>query len=110
MNIVQVLEVLQKKTNLKFVFNHENVQHYRVNAEIKGKTLEEILNLVFSDKPLKYEITEEHVIISNAPVVQAQNRSMLQITGTVVDEKGEAIPGVTILVKGTSIGSATDTE
>lgn len=110
MNIVQVLEVLQKKTNLKFVYNHENVQHYRVNADIEGKTLEEILDLILSDKPLKYEITGEHVIISNAPVVQAQNQNILQITGTVIDENGEAIPGVTVLVKGTTIGSATDNE
>lgn len=112
MDIVQVFEELQKKTNLKFVFNHENVQQYRVSTDIQGKTLEDVLQLVLSGKPLKYEITGEHVIISNAPAVQSQsqNQNVLQITGTVVDEKGLAIPGVTVLVKGTTVGSATDSE
>lgn len=110
MSIVQVFEVLQKKTNLKFVFNHENVEQYRVNAHIQGKTLEEILDLVFSGKPLKYEITQEHVIISNVPVVQSQAPAMLKITGTVVDEKGQSLPGVTVMVKGTTIGTATDAD
>lgn len=110
MGIVQVFEVLQKETNLKFVFNHESVQQYRVNADIQGKTLEEILKLVFADKPLKYEITNEHVIISNAPVLQTQVKEMTKITGTVVDESGQALPGVTVIVKNTTIGTASDAE
>ncbi|MEG2229060.1 MAG: carboxypeptidase-like regulatory domain-containing protein [Odoribacter sp.] len=109
-NIVQFFDLLQKKTNLKFVFNHENVRQYRVNADVQNKTLTEILDQVFADKPLKYEITNEHVIILNAPVGQVQNKEMLKITGTVVDESGVALPGVTVLVKGTTIGAATDVE
>lgn len=109
-NIVQVFEMLQKKTNLKFVFNHENVQQYSVNADIKGKTLEEILDMVFAGKPLKYEISGEHVIVSNASFVQVQTKEMLKITGTVVDEKGSALPGVTVMLKNTSIGISTDAE
>nr|WP_306451465.1 SusC/RagA family TonB-linked outer membrane protein [Odoribacter splanchnicus] len=33
---------------------------------------------------------------------------MIEITGTVVDENGSALPGVTIMIKGTSLGTATD--
>lgn len=109
MNIVQVFELLQKKTNLKFVFNHENVQQYRVDAKIQGKTLEETLDLLFADKPLKYEITEEHVIISNASKMQQQQAPrMTEITGIVIDENGVALPGVTVMLKGTQLGTATD--
>ena len=32
------------------------------------------------------------------------------VTGKVVDEKGEALPGVNVLVKGTNIGTATNTD
>ena len=63
-SMVEAIEMLQKKTQLKFVFNHEELNNYRVNAKIQGKTLEEALDILFSDKPLKYEITGEHVIIS----------------------------------------------
>lgn len=112
MNIVQVFEVLQQKTNLKFVFNHENVQQYRVNADIRNKTLEEILDQVFADKPLKYEITAEHVIISktSTPANVPQTTEAIEITGIVVDENGSALPGVTIMIKGTTLGTATDIE
>ncbi|MEQ3058153.1 SusC/RagA family TonB-linked outer membrane protein, partial [Odoribacter splanchnicus] len=61
------------------------------------------------DKPLKYEITGEHVIISKTTEKQQQQTpKMIEITGTVVDENGSALPGVTIMIKGTSLGTATD--
>ena len=107
-SMVEAIEMLQKKTQLKFVFNHEELNNYRVNAQIQGKTLEEALDILFSDKPLKYEITGEHVIISKTTEQQQQTPKMIEITGTVVDENGSALPGVTIMIKGTSLGTATD--
>ncbi len=108
-SMVEAIELLQKKTQLKFVFNHEELNNYRVNAKIQGKTLEEALDILFSDKPLKYEITGEHVIISKTTEVQQQQpQKMTEITGVVVDENGGALPGVTVMIKGTSLGTATD--
>lgn len=108
-SMVEAIEMLQKKTQLKFVFNHEELNNYRVNAQIQRKTLEEALDILFSDKPLKYEITGEHVIISKTTEQQQQQTpKMIEITGTVVDENGSALPGVTIMIKGTSLGTATD--
>ena len=107
-SMVEAIEMLQKKTQLKFVFNHEELNNYRVNAQIQRKTLEEALDILFSDKPLKYEITGEHVIISKTTEQQQQTPKMIEITGTVVDENGSALPGVTIMIKGTSLGTATD--
>ena len=108
-SMVEAIEMLQKKTQLKFVFNHEELNNYRVNAQIQRKTLEEALDILFSDKPLKYEITGEHVIISKTTEQQQQQTpKMIEITGTVVDENVSALPGVTIMIKGTSLGTATD--
>ena len=90
-------------------FLQKESNNYRVNAKIQGKTLEEALDILFSDKPLKYEITGEHVIISKTTEKQQQQTpKMIEITGTVVDENGSALPGVTIMIKGTSLGTATD--
>ena len=90
-------------------FPQKESNNYRVNAKIQGKTLEEALDILFSDKPLKYEITGEHVIISKTTEKQQQQpQRMTEITGVVVDENGGALPGVTVMIKGTSLGTATD--
>ena len=64
--MVEAIKQLQEKTQLKFVFNVEELQDYQVNVQLEDKTLEEALNMLFEGKPLKYEITSEHVIISRA--------------------------------------------
>ena len=45
MNMVQLFEQIQQKTNLKFVFNHEDVQKYTVSGKVHYKTVSEILIL-----------------------------------------------------------------
>lgn len=107
-SMVEAIDLLQKKTQLKFVFNHEELSRYRVSAQIHGKTLEEALDILFNDKPLKYEITGEHVVIFKTATTQQQTPKMIDITGVVVDENGGALPGVTVMLKGTSLGTATD--
>ena len=51
------------------------------------------------------------ILIGQVGVIQADSNSSTQqasITGKVVDAKGESLPGVTILLKGTTIGTISD--
>lgn len=105
---VQLFEQLQKKTNLKFVFNHEDVQGYILEQQkMSSKTIAEILDIAFKSTPLRYEILDDHIIISRSANTLPQVVST-RIEGKVSDAKGEALPGVSILIQGTSVGTATD--
>lgn len=109
MNMVQFFEQIQQKTNLKFVFNHEDVQRYTVSGKVHYKTVSEILDLVFVDKPLRYEITSDHVVIFYAQQQDDEKKvTGVKVKGTVTDEEGIPLPGVTVMIKWTSIGTATD--
>ena len=109
MNMVQLFEQIQQKTNLKFVFNHEDVQKYTVSGKVHYKTVSEILDLVFVDKPLRYEITSDHVVIFYAQQQDDEKKvTGVKVKGTVTDEEGIPLPGVTVMIKWTSIGTATD--
>ncbi len=105
MNLVQLFEKMQEKTNLRFVFNHEDVQGYTVNGNVKGKTVTEILDAALSGKPLKYEILKDHIVISKVALPQVQNASPVKVKGQITDTDGEALPGVTIQIKGTQLGT-----
>ena len=109
MNMVQLFEQIQQKTNLKFVFNHEDVQKYTVSGKVHYKTVSEILDLVFVDKPLRYEITSDHVVIFYAEQQDDEKKvAGIKVKGTVTDEEGIPLPGVTVMIKWTTIGTATD--
>ncbi|ALJ01775.1 hypothetical protein DC20_22150 (plasmid) [Rufibacter tibetensis] len=51
-----------------------------------------------------------HTHRDSKPYQTASVAQNVNITGKVVDEKGVGMPGVTVMVKGTSIGTATNTE
>lgn len=110
-DLIQLFEQIQKQTNLKFVFNHEDVQDYSFgNKEIINKTVQEILDIAFQNKPLRYEILEDHIIISRQGTPQLPQVKNIIITGKVLDENGEPLPGVSVSIKGTTLGIATDLE
>ena len=107
-NLEQLFEQIQQQINLQFVFNHEDVQGDKVNANITGKTVAEILDAALKDKPLKYEILSNYIVISPKTIQPTQQTKEIKITGKVTDESGEVLPGVSVFIKGTSLGVATD--
>lgn len=91
----------------------------RVTLDIKDAELAEALKQVLSGTGLAYLITERQITIYNkntpAPkaakpaAVSAQNSAKQGpvITGNVSDSRGVPLPGVTVLIKGTTTGVAT---
>ena len=104
----QLFEEMQQQTKLKFIFNHEDVVGYTVSGSLRGMTVAEVLDAALADKPLKYEIVDDHIIISPKEFVQAQVEEVIKIKGKVTDHTGEPLPGVTVMLKNTDFGVATD--
>jgi len=103
---VQLFDLIQQKTNLKFVFNHEDVQEFKTNKQdFISKTVKEILDVVFKGKPLTYEVLADHIVISR--VMEEKKKT---IKGSVVDDTGVPLPGVTIRLKNTQLGVSTDVD
>lgn len=107
-NLETLFDQVQKQTNLRFIFNHEDVQGYTVKANLRGKTITEILDMALAGKPLKYQCLDGHIIISPKSMVQEQKPETVILKGSVLDKNKEPLPGVTVLMKGTTVGVATD--
>lgn len=104
-----VFKEIQKQTNYKFVYTKEQLEGTsNVSIKVKDESLEQVLNLCFKDQPLSYTIAERHVIIriKERPV---ENRNeppkLLDVSGRIVNDKGDPLPGTSIRVKGTKNGA-----
>ena len=102
---------IRKQTGLRFVYNEEHVvKMERFDVVAKGKTVKEILDDIFSGTTLKWYCEDDVIfIVRQAPVKETRDSTFL-VKGTVKDVNGEPLPGVTILIKGTTIGVATDAD
>lgn len=86
--------------------NTEIDDSQRITAIEENVTLDALLKKVFVGKGIRYEIQGKQVILKSTATSDTQHGGTL--SGKVTDNFGESLPGVNIMVKGTSIGTTTD--
>lgn len=107
-SIANVLEVVEKQTDFIFVYDNENVDvTKKVTLEVKELSLFDVLNKLFKNTDIAYTIVNEKIILNKEKALLTA-RQQGRISGVVKDEKGNAVIGATVLVKGTTIGAVTD--
>lgn len=104
-----VLEYLKANTDYEFVYRRESLGDSKVqNVELKDVTLKQVLDQVLRQNGFDYEIVDKIVIVRK--LVMSQQKKEIKIIGQVTDEKKQPMPGVTVVVKGLTIGTATDAD
>lgn len=89
-----IFKRLEKLTGCVVLFTYNDVQQYRATGSVKNKTIKEAMLTIIGDKPLTVSCNGKHINVkAQAPTQRRGNRD---ITGMVVDENGEPLPGATI--------------
>ena len=108
----EILWELKEKTQLVFMYSDEDIASVKgIDIDMKNMQVDAILNKCLEGTDLKYVRENNAIVIrrsrqsENVPQVR-----MRKISGKVTDTNGDPLPGVTILVDGTTIGVATDNE
>ncbi|MDR1414487.1 MAG: carboxypeptidase-like regulatory domain-containing protein, partial [Odoribacteraceae bacterium] len=105
-SLEEIIWDLQKKTDFVFMYGTREIDHVRgLTLDVTGKTVQEILALCLKGTGLASSVTGNAVIIRREA---AQQESRI-VRGTVKDERGLPLPGVSVQVKGTTAGTSTDT-
>lgn len=108
----EVLRQIEEQSKFKFLLQDERLNiDKKISIAVKDGSIDAILDEIFDKTQVNYVITEKNLIIitpsRNKPTQIGQS---LTITGTISDENGQPLPGVTILVKGTSKGTIADAD
>ncbi|WP_255302049.1 SusC/RagA family TonB-linked outer membrane protein [Butyricimonas sp. Marseille-P3923] len=99
---------IEKNSDYSFVYNTQEIQRIGLkDYKFQNATIQEILDYCLKGTGLKYEIRDKHVIIRRVQEIRSQ-QDMRQIRGLVVGVDSIELPGVTVLLKGTSMGVTTD--
>ncbi|MDR1720592.1 MAG: SusC/RagA family TonB-linked outer membrane protein [Dysgonamonadaceae bacterium] len=115
MPLGEVVKELTRKTGKDFVFSNREVNtEKRLTIDMTDRPLEEVLKAVFGDR-FRFEITSKIVAVQpvNVPrtaAVASDPKPEIALTGTVKDMQKAPMEGVTVYVKGTTIGTITDDE
>lgn len=115
-----ILSKLEKEAKVKFMYSVEVIQADRiVSLNAKNQLLGEVLESLLSPLNIAYRSTFNGIVLTPKSIkfgiledIQQSKVELpadITIKGTVTDETGEKLPGVSITVKGTTRGSTTNT-
>jgi len=111
--VKEVLRNIEEQSEFYFMYSERLVDvNRKVSVEIKNTKIDEVLDELFASTNVEHTVKDRFVLLTT-PEVSGSDLAALQqksITGTVTDEAGEPLPGVTVIIKGTTNGTVTNTD
>lgn len=112
-SVAEAIRQLKEQTQLDFFFSNKQVDVDRkVSLDLQDIRLDEALKMLLGEG-YSYEFLDDVVVIKPVEVKNPEMgvpQEKVTVKGVVRDEKGELLPGVTVTIKGTSLGTATDVD
>jgi len=108
-SIIQVFDEIERVTDFGFLFKTDQLDlNKKYTLDLKNANIEKILNEVLDKDVYSYSMIDRNIVISRVGSESIQDGKTLKITGKVTDSSGGTLPGVSVVVKGTTVGSITD--
>ncbi|WP_162946187.1 TonB-dependent receptor [Chitinophaga barathri] len=102
----EVFRKLHEQYNFEFVYDAKMLGNARrVTVSVVDQPLKVVLDKCFDKQPLTYELFENTVVVKTL-ALPPQAREFV-VRGKVTDSRGQELPGVSVQLKGTSTGAAT---
>ncbi len=119
-NIKTVFSDIERKAQVRFTYRTRLISpDQKITLSAANEPLGEVLDKVLAPLQLRYRVIGKEIVLSQrttsyvspspfstVPVVVPDRR----ITGTITDENGSGLPGVSIVLKGTQRGTTTEVD
>jgi TonB-linked SusC/RagA family outer membrane protein len=107
--VSQVIDYVENNSEFVFIYKTEEVNlDKRVDFNLQDASIREIMEQTFKGEDIACDIYERQVVIRKVDKLQVLQQETKKVTGIVIDNKGGAIPGVSVVVPGTTTGTVTD--
>lgn len=111
-NIKQVFKAIESQTEYSFFYDEKEFNsNEKISIDVKNKSLTDVLEIIFKEKAVYYEIKNKHIILyKRSESTNKPSNQPIKIKGKVIDESGIVLPGVSVVVKWTTDGVLTDAD
>lgn len=107
--VKDVIEEIERQTDLSFMYDNNIFKVDRqISIDAENESVKEIVERLISGQNLKYELLNRYIVITSAAEQQTGSQQQKTVTGKVTDSTGAPLPGVSVVIKGTTTGIITD--
>ena len=104
--IIQLFDEIEHVTEFGFLFKTDQLDLTRqYTLDLKKANIEQILNEVLDKNLYNFTVIDRNIVITK--VDANQDTKTKKVTGKVTDSNGATLPGVSVVVKGTTTGVIT---
>jgi TonB-dependent starch-binding outer membrane protein SusC len=106
-SVGEALREIESTSNYKFLYRTDLIDlNRKVNLQVTGTYVEDLLTMIFPSDDASFRIFEDNLIAITRSGLHAQQ---FEVRGRVTDAgTGEPLPGVNIIIEGTTMGTITD--
>jgi TonB-linked SusC/RagA family outer membrane protein len=107
--LVKVLDKIEDESEFFFLYNEKLLDTERkVSIVAEDQLINEILENLFANTHVNYTIVDRKIILAPDYLDEVPELQQNVVSGTVINEKGDPLSGVTVQLKSSTIGTVTD--
>lgn len=113
MTLKKAFEKIESVSNYKIAYNSSKLNiNKRVTLNQKNKTVPQVMEELLRDTEYTFEVKGDQIVIVPKKLEKQDNNKVTKqkVTGIITDQNGEGVIGASVMVKGTSNGTITDTD
>ena len=105
----EILLLMNEQTNISFGYQEGVIdKNQKFSLDVSGVPVEEALRILFKNSNYDFEYKDQRILIVLKSIPQTEAKKDRTVKGVVLDQSGTPLPGTTVLLKGTTLGVATD--
>lgn len=107
--IINILDEIENQSEFYFMFDATKIDVYqRKSINCENQPIAAILDRLLEDTKIVYEISDRQIVLTS--VKRTEEGQQKSVSGKVTDSSGAPLPGVTVVVKGTTQGTVTNAD
>ncbi|TDO03433.1 TonB-dependent receptor [Sunxiuqinia elliptica] len=108
-SLEEVFKMIQEQSEFDFFYKTDQIRgNQKISVDYKSSNIEDVLEEVLRGTGLNYHILDKDIVISKSSMSQSFQQQFIELKGQILDQNGEPLPGVTVVVKGTTNGVISD--
>lgn len=110
--VKDVLGAIEEQSEFYFMYSSKVINADRVvSVDVDNEKIDDVLNSLFYGTEVEYTIKDRIIVLATPDLLNEEifiEPQQGSVSGNVIDRSGKPLPGVTVIIKGTTTGTVTD--